>query len=90
MTRIRPTRFLSGLAAGALALMAANAALSQSAFSPAITVNDRVITYYEIEQRALLLAIMSTPGDVRAGGQEREAEGIVGHGVGEAVGGGHK
>ncbi len=65
MTRIRPTRFLSGLAAGALALMAANAALSQSAFSPAITVNDRVITYYEIEQRALLLAIMSTPGDVR-------------------------
>ncbi len=65
MTRTRPTRFLSGLAAAAIGLLATFPALAQSAFSPAIAVNDRVITFYEIEQRALLLALMSTPGDVR-------------------------
>ena len=36
---------------------------AQNAFSPAIFVNDSVVTHYEIEQRARLLLIMSAPGD---------------------------
>ncbi|WP_132859616.1 peptidylprolyl isomerase [Shimia isoporae] len=36
---------------------------AQGAFSPAITVNDQVVTNYEIDQRARLLTIMNTPGD---------------------------
>ncbi len=37
--------------------------LAQNAFSPAVLVNDTVVTHYEIEQRARLLVIMSAPGD---------------------------
>lgn len=48
-------------------------ALSQSAFSPAIFVNDKVITYYEIEQRTLLLTLMNAPGEVR----ELAIEGLI-------------
>ncbi|SFK59491.1 peptidylprolyl isomerase [Shimia haliotis] len=37
--------------------------LAQGAFSPAVTVNDQVVTNYEIDQRARLLTVMNTPGD---------------------------
>ncbi|SHJ20258.1 periplasmic chaperone for outer membrane proteins SurA [Shimia gijangensis] len=40
-------------------------AFAQSAFSPAVYVNDKVVTYYEIEQRALLMTLMNAPGDIR-------------------------
>ena len=38
-------------------------AQAQSAFSPVITVNDRVITAFEIDQRAKLLELFRTPGN---------------------------
>lgn len=53
-----------GLGLG-LGLAAAPAAQAQSAFSPAILVNDQAITYFEIEQRTLLLTLMNAPGDLR-------------------------
>jgi peptidyl-prolyl cis-trans isomerase SurA len=44
-------------------VLLAQPATAQSAFSPAILVNDSAISYFELEQRALLLTIMSAPGD---------------------------
>lgn len=38
-------------------------ARAESLFSPAITVNDRVITKYEIQQRAQMLRLLRAPGD---------------------------
>lgn len=58
----------------AISFGAATAAKAQSAFSPAITINDRIVTYFEIEQRALLLAIMNTPGDARSLAREQLIE----------------
>jgi peptidyl-prolyl cis-trans isomerase SurA len=39
-------------------------AYAQSPFSPAIIVNDKSITYYELSQRAMLLKILKVPGDI--------------------------
>jgi peptidyl-prolyl cis-trans isomerase SurA len=47
-----------------LALLAGPAA-GQTAFSPAITVNNGVITNYDIEQRVLLLDALGANGDLR-------------------------
>lgn len=38
-------------------------AAAQGLFSPAITVNDSVISYYELEQRTLFLDLLRAPGD---------------------------
>jgi peptidyl-prolyl cis-trans isomerase SurA len=52
---------VTGLTGGALApTMPAQA---QSLFSPAIKVNDKAITYFEIEQRARMLTLFRTPGN---------------------------
>lgn len=65
-------RFLSRMiGAAALCLSMAIPAWSQSAFSPAILVNDKAVTYFEIEQRSLLLTLMNTPGDVRKAAREQ-------------------
>ena len=37
--------------------------LAQNPFSAAVTVNDRVVTYWEISQRARLLTLLNAPGD---------------------------
>lgn len=50
---------LAGLATGALVL--AGAAQAQSLFSPAVTVNDKAITFYELEQRQLFLQLLGSP-----------------------------
>lgn len=56
-----PLMFGIALTVGAgLAPLAANA---QSLFAPAITVNDAVITRYELEQRAQFLRLLRAPGD---------------------------
>ncbi|PWE34167.1 peptidylprolyl isomerase [Maritimibacter sp. 55A14] len=47
-----------------LAFSAPAAPAQQSPFSAAITVNERAITYYEIEQRARLLSAMNRLGDL--------------------------
>ncbi|MBW7921695.1 MAG: peptidylprolyl isomerase [Rubellimicrobium sp.] len=57
-------RNLAGLViAGALALLGSVAA-AQGMFSAVITVNDRAITGYEIDQRLRLLEAFRTPGDL--------------------------
>ncbi len=37
--------------------------MAQGLFSPAITVDDSVITYYELEQRARFMEVLRVPGD---------------------------
>ncbi|MBR9841851.1 MAG: peptidylprolyl isomerase [Rhodobacteraceae bacterium] len=49
----------------ALSLCLSTQASAQSAFSPAVFVGEKVVTYFEIEQRTLLLSLMNFPGDAR-------------------------
>lgn len=62
---------LSTTLTAATALTLATGAMAQGAFSPAVTVNDQVVTNYEIDQRARLLTIMNTPGDTYAEAREQ-------------------
>ena len=48
--------------------------MAQSQFSPAIVVNDKVITQYEIDQRVLLLTFFRTPGDLQETAREQLIE----------------
>ncbi len=50
---------------GLLIGILATQTMAQSRFSPAIQVGDRVITHYEIEQRARFLGLLRAPGDPR-------------------------
>ncbi len=54
---------LSALAAVSFLMAGPMPAASQGMFAPAIIVNDRVITNYEIEQRILLMRLLRAPGD---------------------------
>lgn len=58
----RPWALAAALALG-LALSAPGAA--QNAYAPAFTVNDSVITHYDIDQRARFLEALGATGDVR-------------------------
>lgn len=64
----RSLRFASRPAAAVLtcaALLASpQPAPAQGLFSPAITVDDAVITHYELEQRARFMAVLRVPGDL--------------------------
>ncbi|MDU8945656.1 peptidylprolyl isomerase [Ovoidimarina sediminis] len=53
---------LAGLLA-ALPVLSAGPAAAQGSFSPVIRVNDKVITAYDIQQRARLLQALGSPGD---------------------------
>lgn len=55
-------------------MLTASAAYSQGQFAPAITVNDSVITVYELQQRARLLELFRTPGDPNAIAREQLIE----------------
>ncbi|MCU0904373.1 MAG: peptidylprolyl isomerase [Tabrizicola sp.] len=50
-------------AALALGLALTGPGLAQDLFTPRLYVNDRVITNYEVEQRALFLRVLRAPGD---------------------------
>lgn len=69
MTHVRPTisgrRPCPGAAAVLLTLGLAGAATAQEPFSAAARVNDDIVTHYELEQRALFLEAVRTPGDLR-------------------------
>lgn len=52
-------------AALALGLALAGPGVAQNAYAPAYTVNDSVITHYDIEQRTRLLEALGATGDVR-------------------------
>ncbi|KNG92360.1 peptidylprolyl isomerase [Pseudaestuariivita atlantica] len=57
-------QFLAGLImALAMVVGGAGMAAAQNAFSTAIRVNDGAITYFELEQRARMLALLRAPGD---------------------------
>ncbi|NRB35661.1 MAG: peptidylprolyl isomerase [Rhodobacteraceae bacterium] len=47
----------------ALVTAAPSAITAQALFSPAIKVNDEVITWFELQQRAQLLLVLQAPGD---------------------------
>lgn len=55
-------------------MLTASAAFAQGQFAPAITVNDSVITVYELQQRARLLELFRTPGDPNALAREQLIE----------------
>ena len=55
---------LATLLAMMIGLTFAGTASAQGQFSPAITVNERAITPYEIDQRRRLLELFRTPGDL--------------------------
>jgi peptidyl-prolyl cis-trans isomerase SurA len=66
----------AALAVMAVALPMAAAvapAAAQSPFSVAARVNDSVVTWYEVDQRALFMEILRTPGDLR----EKALEALV-------------
>ena len=46
-------------------LITAPLAMAQGLFAPVVSVNDQVVTRYEIEQRRALLNIFRTPGDLQ-------------------------
>ncbi len=56
-------RIALATAATATLMGAALPALAQNLFAPVVTVNDRVITGYEVQQRARLLEMLNAPGD---------------------------
>jgi peptidyl-prolyl cis-trans isomerase SurA len=67
LTRIFTLRPLSGLLHGACIALclgfAAGPAAAQGLFSAALTVNDEVITQYELEQRTQFLRLLRAPGN---------------------------
>lgn len=54
---------VAGLGAAALAVGAALTQAQESPFSPALTVNGRVISVYELEQRALFFSLLEPDSD---------------------------
>mgnify|MGYP006273320505 FL=1 len=78
MQLTRPTATTRLLAAGCLALaaavtavFAASATAAQGLFSPAIVVNDTVISRFDVEQRTRFLSLLNTPGDAEATAREQ-------------------
>ncbi|SEN26678.1 periplasmic chaperone for outer membrane proteins SurA [Loktanella fryxellensis] len=69
---MRPTHLLKALLTAALLPLSMGAAQAQ--FSPVITVNDSAITGYELDQRARLLTLFNTPGDVQTIAREQLIE----------------
>jgi peptidyl-prolyl cis-trans isomerase SurA len=64
---------VAAIAGIALAGLAAPAA-AQSPFAPRVTVNDRVVTNWEIQQRATFLQLFNTPGDLELEAKNRLIE----------------
>lgn len=59
-----PLRLIPLFAGLCLVLAASLPAAAQNPFAPRVTVNDRVITEFEVQQRALFLRLFNTPGDL--------------------------
>ena len=57
-------RFLTKALIAAATLTAPLPAAAQGLFSPAITINERAVTNYEIAQRVRLLEVFGTQGDL--------------------------
>jgi len=63
----------AAVALGVATTFAGTPVVAQSLFSPAITVNDKVISRYELQQRQLFLEILGAPGS----SQEDATAGLV-------------
>lgn len=63
-------RLLGSLALAATLALPAATASAQSPFSAAVRINDSMVTWYEIDQRAQFLEILRAPGDLRAEAME--------------------
>lgn len=61
---MRKGQVLAAVAAIVIALGSGQGATAQGQLTPVISINDRVITQYELSQRARLLTVFRTPGDV--------------------------
>ncbi len=61
---MRKCQVFAAFAALVLVLGLATGVAAQGQLTPVITVNDRVITQYELSQRARLLEVFRTPGDL--------------------------
>ncbi|WP_084667967.1 peptidylprolyl isomerase [Nioella nitratireducens] len=74
MTRADSPRPLHAVKALAMALVLAlsvgQPAMAQGLFSPAVRVNDRVVTNYEIQQRVQFLELLNAPGDLEQQARE--------------------
>nr|WP_037294338.1 peptidylprolyl isomerase [Roseobacter sp. CCS2] len=57
-------RITAAIAALCISLGLGNGVMAQGQLAPVITVNDRVITQYELSQRIRLLEVFRTPGDL--------------------------
>jgi peptidyl-prolyl cis-trans isomerase SurA len=65
--RLRAAAFALPLAVAlAMGLAVAGPAAAQSPFAPVVRINDSVVTAWEVDQRALFLEVVRTPGDLRA------------------------
>lgn len=58
-------RILGAAIAAALVAGSPSSMVAQDLFSPVITVNERAVTAWEIDQRTLILQFFRTPGDVK-------------------------
>jgi peptidyl-prolyl cis-trans isomerase SurA len=71
MKNTKMRRIFLALATVGLLATTAPAAWAQDLFSPAIRINDRAITYYELEQRALLLDALNSRGNLTKQAREQ-------------------
>lgn len=61
---MRPIFRFAAVTALAFSLLPVPAALAQNAFAPVVTVNERAVTQYELDQRIKLLRVFGTTGDL--------------------------
>lgn len=81
--RPRLTLSLKAMAAAcAVVLVSLTPAAAQSPFSPAAVVNDRIVSNYEVAQRARFLEVLNAPGDLR----ERALESLIDERLQQEVG----
>lgn len=64
MLRLPPLRLLPVVALLCLIVAGTLPAAAQNLFAPRMVVNDRVITEFEVQQRAQFLRLFNTPGDL--------------------------
>jgi peptidyl-prolyl cis-trans isomerase SurA len=64
---------VAAMLAAALPVALSGAAMAQGQFSPVITVNERAITGWEIDQRSRILQFFRTPGDL----EQQAIDGLI-------------
>lgn len=73
MTQMTRAAFVAVITMMALLTMP-SAGMAQGMFAPVVTVDDRVVTRFEVEQRVALLRVFRTPGDLEELAREQLIE----------------